>query len=294
MKKFVPLALLASLSPAFATTVQNLDAVPGAIQHTEGKQIFAEQMAGATPAKGFGELPQGLSENQWIGWVAPNENPNNLILTGAKAWGKEGKYIGIACFADNQANAGQAKKYADNTCPENYNNGRANKLYLGVFSWQNQQLQPIARSEKPLNQISAWNKAAEKESDDESVRPLAYYTKLDLAPYRIAPDTLAFGVRGGYSDAYSGGGAFYEVLELYTIKDSKIINVFSDLVYYYSDIAGDWNKDGTRQHDISESKYILKLRSAKTQGFYDLEVVNLQDKSSQIFHWSESLQQYVP
>ena len=294
MKKFVPLVLLASLSPAFATTVQNLDAVPGVIQHTEGKQIFAEQMAGATPAKGFGELPQGLSENQWIGWVAPNENPNNLILTGAKAWGKEGKYIGIACFADNQADAGQAKKYADNTCPENYNNGRANKLYLGVFSWQNQQLQPIARSEKPLNQISAWNKAAEKESDDESVRPLAYYTKLDLAPYRIAPDTLAFGVRGGYSDAYSGGGASYEVLELYTIKDSKIINVFSDLVYYYSDIAGDWNKDGTRQHDISESKYILKLRSAKTQGFYDLEVVNLQDKSSQIFHWSESLQQYVP
>ncbi|MCR3690297.1 hypothetical protein [Citrobacter freundii] len=294
MKKFVPLVLLASLSPAFATTVQNLDTVPGAIQHTEGKQIFAEQMAGATPAKGFGELPQGLSENQWIGWVAPNENPNNLILTGAKAWGKEGKYIGIACFADNQPDAGQAKKYADNTCPENYNNGRANKLYLGVFSWQNQQLQPIARSEKPLNQISAWNKAAEKESDDESVRPLAYYTKLDLAPYRIAPDTLAFGVRGGYSDAYSGGGAFYEVLELYTIKDSKIINVFSDLVYYYSDIAGDWNKDGTRQHDISESKYILKLRSAKTQGFYDLEVVNLQDKSSQIFHWSESLQQYVP
>ncbi len=294
MKKFVPLVLLASLSPAFATTVQNLDAVPGVIQHTEGKQIFAEQMAGATPAKGFGELPQGLSENQWIGWVAPNENPNNLILTGAKAWGKEGKYIGIACFADNQADAGQAKKYADNTCPENYNNGRANKLYLGVFSWQNQQLQPIARSEKPLNQISAWNKAAEKESDDESVRPLAYYTKLDLAQYRIAPDTLAFGVRGGYSDAYSGGGAFYEVLELYTIKDSKIINVFSDLVYYYSDIAGDWNKDGTRQHDISESKYILKLRSAKTQGFYDLEVVNLQDKSSQIFHWSESLQQYVP
>ncbi|AKL18564.1 MULTISPECIES: hypothetical protein [Citrobacter] len=294
MKKFVPLVLLASLSPAFATTVQNLDAVPGAIQHTEGKKIFAEQMAGATPAKGFGELPQGLSENQLIGWVASNENPNNLILTGAKAWGKEGKYIGIACFADNQADAGQAKKYADNTCPENYNNGRANKLYLGVFSWQNQQLQPIARSEKPLNQISAWNKAAEKESDDESVRPLAYYTKLDLAPYRIAPDTLAFGVRGGYSDAYSGGGAFYEVLELYTIKDSKIINVFSDLVYYYSDIAGDWNKDGTRQHDISESKYILKLRSAKTQGFYDLEVVNLQDKSSQIFHWSESLQQYVP
>ena len=214
MKKYLLLVLLAALSPAFATTVQNLDSVPSAIQHPEGKQIFAEQMAGATPAKGFGELPQGLSENAWIAWVAPNEDPDNLILTGAKAWGKDGKYIGVACFADNPADAGQAKKYADNNCPENYSNGRANKLYLGVFSWQNQQLTPIARSEKPLNQLSEWNKTAEKESDDESVRPLAYYTKLDLAPYRIAPDTLAFGVRGGYSDAYSGGGAFYEVLEL--------------------------------------------------------------------------------
>ncbi|XAG54557.1 hypothetical protein MRL81_23260 [Citrobacter portucalensis] len=84
MKKYLPLVLLASLSPAFATTVQNLDSVPSAIQHPEGKQIFAEQMAGATPAKGFGELPQGLSEKQWIAWVAPNEDPDNLILTGAK------------------------------------------------------------------------------------------------------------------------------------------------------------------------------------------------------------------
>jgi hypothetical protein len=294
VKKYLLLVLLAALSPAFATTVQNLDSVPSAIQHPEGKQIFAEQMAGATPAKGFGELPQGLSENAWIAWVAPNEDPDNLILTGAKAWGKDGKYIGIACFADNPADAGQAKKYADNNCPENYSNGRANKLYLGVFSWQNQQLTPLARSEKPLNQLSEWNKTAEKESDDESVRPLAYYTKLDLAPYRIAPDTLAFGVRGGYSEAYSGGGAFYEVLELYAIKDNRIINVYSDLVYQYTDIAGEWNKDGTRQHDISESKYILKIRSAKTHGFYDLERVNLQDKSSQIFRWSESLQRYAP
>nr|WP_230326276.1 hypothetical protein [Citrobacter sp. Res13-Sevr-PEB04-36] len=286
--------MLATLSPAFATTVQNLDSIPSAIQHPEGKQIFAEQMMGTTPAKGFGELPQGLEVAQWIAWVAPNEDPKKLIMTGAKAWGKNGKYIGVACFADNQAEAEQTRKRADNGCPENYSTSRVNKLYLGVFSWQNQRLTPIARSEKPLNQLSEWNKAAEKESNDESVRPLAYYTKLDLAPYRIAPDTLAFGVRGGYSDAYSGGGAFYEVLELYAIKDNRIINVFSDLVYQYQDIAGDWNKDGTRQHDISESKYILKMRSAKTHGFYDLERVNLEDKSSHIFRWSESLQGYAP
>ena len=212
-----------------------------------------------------------------------------------KPGGKDGKYIGVACFADNPADAGQAKKYADNNCPENYSNGRANKLYLGVFSWQNQQLTPIARSEKPLNQLSEWNKTAEKESDDESVRPLAYYTKLDLAPYRIAPDTLAFGVRGGYSDAYSGGGAFYEVLELYAIRRQQDNQrVFRPCFINIRTSPESGIKTGTRQHDISESKYILKMRSAKTHGFYDLERVNLQDKSSQIFRWSESLQRYAP
>nr|WP_220469456.1 hypothetical protein [Citrobacter sp. C1] len=294
VKKVLSLVLLATISPGYATTVQNVDSIPNAIQHPEGKQIFAEQMMGATPAKGFGELPQGLEVAQWISWVAPNEDPKNLIMTGAKAWGKNGKYIGVACFADNQAEAEQTRKRADNGCPENYSTSRVNKLYLGVFSWQNQQLQPIARSEKPLDQLSTWNENAEAQSDDESVKPLAYYTKLDLAPYRIAPDTLAFGVRGGYSNAYSGGGAFYEVLELYAIKDNKIINVFSNLVYQYQDIAGDWNQDGTRQHDISESKYILKIRTAKTAGFYDVERVNLEDKSSRIYRWSESQQQYVP
>ena len=294
VKKVLSLVLLATISPGYATTVQNVDSIPNAIQHPEGKQIFAEQMMGATPAKGFGELPQGLEVAQWISWVAPNEDPKNLIMTGAKAWGKNGKYIGVACFADNQAEAEQTRKRADNGCPENYSTSRVNKLYLGVFAWQNQQLQPIARSEKPLDQLSTWNENAEAQSDDESVKPLAYYTKLDLAPYRIAPDTLAFGIRGGYANAYSGGGAFYEVLELYAIKDNKIINVFSNLVYQYQDIAGDWNQDGTRQHDISESKYILKIRAAKTAGFYDVERVNLEDKSSQIFRWSESLQRYTP
>jgi hypothetical protein len=48
---------------------------------------------------------------------------------------------------------------------------------------------------------------------------------MDLAPYRIAPDTLAFGVRGGYSDAYSGG-AFYEVLELYHQRQQDNQRVF--------------------------------------------------------------------
>lgn len=90
-------------------------------------------MAGATPAKGFGELPQGLSENQLIGWVASNENPNNLILTGAKAREKRVNILALPVLLTIRPMPGR-QKYADNTCPENYNNGRANKLYLGVFS----------------------------------------------------------------------------------------------------------------------------------------------------------------
>jgi hypothetical protein len=63
----------------------------------------------ATPAKGFGELPTGIIREPVDWLVAPNENPNNLILTGAKAWGKEGKYIGIACLLTIRPMPGRQK-----------------------------------------------------------------------------------------------------------------------------------------------------------------------------------------
>ncbi|HBS5678127.1 TPA: hypothetical protein OUJ99_002972 [Klebsiella aerogenes] len=297
MMKFLPtatLALLTFMAPAFAITVNNLDAVPDAIHSSEGKLIYAEQMTGTAPENGFGTLPAGLEEKEWIQWVAPEESVDRLIITGAKPWGKDGTYIGIACFADTAEDAQKLKKYGSASCPEDDNSRRVNKLFLGVFRWQNQRLQPIARTEEALDKLSLWSKRVAREADDETLQPLQYYSKLDLAPYRIAPDTMAFGVRGGYSNAYSGGGAFYEVLELYIIKGDKIINIFAALVYQYADIAGEWNDDGTRKHDISESKSILKILPTTSDGFHDLQLVNVIDKHKTIFRWSTADRQYSP
>lgn len=59
VKKVISLVLLATISPGYATTVQNVDSIPNAIHHPEGKQIFAEQMMGQRPPKGLVNCRKG-------------------------------------------------------------------------------------------------------------------------------------------------------------------------------------------------------------------------------------------
>jgi hypothetical protein len=108
-EKVCSLVLLASLSQLLPLPYKISMPYPALFNILKVNRFLLSKWQEATPAKGFGELPQGLSENQWIGWVAPNENPNNLILTGAKAWEKEGKYIGIACLLTIRPMPGRQK-----------------------------------------------------------------------------------------------------------------------------------------------------------------------------------------
>lgn len=281
---------------AQAATVPNLGAVPGAIQHQEGKQIFDEQMRGTQPAREFGSLPSGLDQATFIRWLAPNENPSLLTLTGAKAWGKEGTYIGVACFARTPKDAGYARESKETDCSEDFGERRAKNFYLGVFKWQDQTLQPIARTDKPLDVPVSWansNLTVPAVADDgEGALPKSY-KKLDLAAYRIAPDVTAFGVRAWFSEGYAGGGAFFDALQLFMIKDGRIVNILSEPMYFYQDIAGQWNHDGTRQHDINEGKNILRVLGSQTDGYYDLQIKSVDGKWQQLFVWSADQGRYV-
>jgi len=296
------LLLITCLAASFSgysqtTTVPNLAAIPNALTTPEAKQSFAEQIAGVPSTNEFGTLPQGLDIPTWLDWIAPNEDTSLLTLTGAKPWGKDGLYVSVACFAYDPEDAKSAKKERDTDCSEDFQRQHVKKLYLGVFRWQDNKMQPIARSVEPLDRISLWNKLdPEAMISSDMNRPLAYYKKLDLAPYRIAPDVMAFGVRGGFSEGYSGGGAEYEVLELYMMVGDKLVNVLSELVFAYENIAGNWNSDGTREHDITETKFILKILPSKTDGFYDLQFQEV-DGGSHVkltFIWSAQQRHYIP
>lgn len=279
-----------------AATVPNLGSVPGAIVHKEGKQIFDEQMRGLPPTKEFGGLPSGLNETEFINWLAPGEDPSLLTLTGAKVWGNDGTYIGVACFARNTKDAASAKKYKDTDCSEDFDLRRAKNFYLGVFTWRDQTFRPVARTEKPLNISVSWENSdltgPISADDGEETFPQTY-KKLDLAPYRIKSDIMAFGVRAQFSEGYSGGGAFFEALQLFMVKDGQVVNILSEPMYFYQDIAGEWNKDGTRNHDINEGKNILKVLGSQTDGYYDLQIKSIDSKWSRNFGWSMTKGKYV-
>ncbi len=284
------LPLVANTSKA--AEVPNLGAVPAAIAHTEGREAYAEEMGGTSRPRGFGELPAGLDAPGFVRGIAPEEDPVLVVFTGAKAWGGDGLFLGAACFALNAGNAEEAK--GDTSCTEG-------KLYLGVFRLREGAPEFTARTAGPLNAGVSWSnseleapQAADETLGGEHEALPRLYTKFDTAPYRLAPGVMAFGVRAGFRESYSGGGAYFEALQLFVMKGDRIVNILSEPMYFYSDTAGEWHEDGTRSHTVTEGKNILKVLDTRTDGYADLQIAGVGSGWKKTFVWSAARERYVP
>ena len=284
MRKQIHIALLASalcLLPAAPSLAAN---------DTGGKQTTAQ-------AQGFGALPQGFDTAAFMRWVAPGEDPLLSTLNGAKAWGEDAQYIGAVCFAYDAKEAEYSRQSKVPGCSFSFDQRHAQKLYLGLFTWHDNSMQPVARTATPLAVGVSWENSNLDSpvmvDNGEAALPHSY-TKLDLAPYTIKPGTKAFGVRAVFSEGYSGGGAEFEALQLFMRKGDQIVNIFSEPMSFYKNLAGEWNKDGTRERDASEGKNILKVLSTQTDGYYDLQIKSLDSKWTRRFVWSAKAERYMP
>lgn len=240
----------------------------------------------------FGQLPQYIDQDKFINWIAPQEEIERLTITGSRLWGKTGLYVGMACFAWDKENANQSKKQGDTHCGTSFINGEfiTNKFYLGVFQLEEHEIIPVARLAEPLDSIAS---PASFIGVDEKKNP-GVYEKFDLAPYKLSNSEMAFGVRSGYSEGYSGGGAYVQYLQLFKIKNTEIISIFNEPIYEYVDLAGDWNSDGTRQHDISEYFSTLHILKTTTHGLYDLQVrTRPPNQQSATYQWSNEHEKYI-
>jgi hypothetical protein len=150
---------------------------------------------------------------------------------------------------------------------------------LGVFDFANGKFAPVAKSDD-ISDMAFTVFAAEARE------VLPNYHKFDLADYRLNEKEKAFGVRGGYDVGYAGGGAFYEFLALFRVTGGEIVKIFGEQMYSYENIAGDWNDDGTRQHDIYEAKSTLHVLKTKTDGFFDWELRS-DDGEKTRYRWSK-------
>jgi hypothetical protein len=56
----------------------------------------------------------------------------------------------------------------------------------------------------------------------------------------------------------------------------------------YADIAGDWHKDGTRDHDITDRANVLVVSSHQTGKHFDLVLKNKAAHWRQVYRWSDA------
>lgn len=113
-------------------------------------------------------------------------------------------------------------------------------------------------------------------------------------PYALRTGDAAFGVRAGWSIGYAGGGASFEALYLFRIDGKTLRVVFAQPMMYFQDIGGDWHRDGTRDHDITEGSNTLNVLPTSTEGFHDLQLRQRGGKWRQTFRWSAADGEYQP
>jgi len=119
------------------------------------------------------------------------------------------------------------------------------------------------------------------------------WSRFDLAAYQLHTGEYAFGVRAGSSEGYAGGGADFEALYLFVIDGKSLRVVFAQPMAFDKMLAGEWHKDGTRSHDVSDAANALTILPSMTGGYHDLQ---LREKAGgkwrRRFKWSAAERRY--
>ena len=113
---------------------------------------------------------------------------------------------------------------------------------------------------------------------------------LDFAPYEIARGERAFGVRTRWTEGYAGGYGSFEALSLFRVDADRLSPILDVPVNVQKTIAGDWNADGTRQHDVYQAALVLRMES----GVRDRANIALVPRGgkARMFAWDPTLGAY--
>jgi hypothetical protein len=299
-----PLALALHAPMARADTrVQSLDQVPGAIKTQDARKMYDSQMSGAPRPDGLdAPLPPGFSDAFLLRQLAPGQNPKRLLVAGAKAWPQRpGSYVALVCLAASAERAERLKQFGGGDCANLSRDQDKNEVWVGVFeSAPGAAPRLVARTETPVTAPTDWSDTdidppmdlAMQDAGAPMLSTPESWKRFDLAPYRISPDATAFGLRAGWSEGYAGGGADFEALYLFRIEGAALEVVFAQPMSFVKSIAGDWNPDGTREHDESDASNALVMLPGKTGGYFDIQLRQQGGKWKRTFKWSTQKRAY--
>jgi len=291
------------LAPATAqTTVPSLDKARGAIKNADARAVFDQQMGSAPIPDGFGtQLPAGFSRELLLSQLTPGIDRKRVVLTGAKVWPQRtGSYVAVVCLAASAELAQRALRYPSTQC-DGENDSSGNEIWFGVFDRvADGSVQLVARTETAVTASTDWGHTnidmpQAMEFDDNKTPPLSRpqsWQRFDFARYQLRNGDMAFGVRAGWSEGYAGGGASFEALYLFHIDGKALRVVFAQPMMFNKMIAGDWHKDGTRSHDMTDGSNTLNVLPGTTAGYHDLQLRERGGKWRQTWRWSDATQAY--
>jgi hypothetical protein len=273
IKHLILTSLLLLTANVYATTATSLSKSQDAIQSSEGKAAFRRIMDGASNLQLGEKLPEGITQNELSQIIFQQpfskvSKDSSCEFGGLAAYpwpGQTDLYIGIGsqtnCDATTQAPA---------------------KIYLTVFQiTKPHQFKIIAHSASPFV-FSSKDSDGNELNYDELVR-------IDHTQFRIAPTQYAFGIRVAANQGYAGGFSYNENLVLFVIKDNIFLPVLNEPIYELKNFAGEWNKDGTRQHDIQEQEWVVIIKPTLHEGHYGLTLKKTKGgQGSTDFIWSNN------
>ena len=306
---------LSSYVLATPQQVSSLDQVPKLIKNKEGTAKYLEQINGDEKPDGFGTaLPSGLSAKDIVSLLAPKENLELATLVGAKAWPyRADSFVVIACFSGNKKHYDYKKKNNQQpTCNKDYDANHERYIdqavYLGILEYKENVIKPtlVASYSKPLDIKTGWQ--YKKLDESTYYVPSSYisisrgknntmpeeYERFDFAPFKINETETAFGLRLGWNEGYMGGFGYFEALALFKIQGDRLINILSEPIYYFQNIAGEWHKDQTRDHIFYEGQNRLSMLPNKTEGYYNLQIKTQNSHCKRLFKWNSKLAKYMP
>jgi hypothetical protein len=289
MRGWILGATLLLLAPgAGAQTVHALDKVPGALKTPEGKSTFAQQMAGAPAPDLLGlKLPPGFTAAAVAALLRPPGDTAPLNAVGVRALpGEAGLYAAVLCTG------GDVPVKPDDPACTAYSGDAALAsltLHVGLLRMLPGAAPALAARPVTVDSRVDWSRTDlpdAPEAADGAPIPASEFSGFDLAPYVIAPGVRAFGLRGKWEEGYSGGMAEYTALYLFAVQGGALRQVFTSPMSEYRDIAGDWHKDQTRDHHITDLADVLIIGTHRTDGYFDLRLRRRGGRQEAVFHWA--------
>ncbi|WP_109476915.1 hypothetical protein [Paraburkholderia sp. C35] len=266
-------------------------------QSKAGGNSKTEAQALSTPKQedGFGtKLPDGFSRAFVISQVAPKENPASALLVGVKPWpARANSYVAIVCLAES---TDDAKRRRENAPDCDARDPFSASVWLGVFEKTSDNPPTlVARSPAAVDMLPDWsdtNIDTQQAFGDTATMP-ELWSRFDLAPYQLRAGDYAFGIRAGWSESYAGGGGSFEGLYLFRIDGKEIRPIFAEPMSFSKLIAGEWHKDGTRDHEETGATNTLIVLPGQTSGFHDIQLRELHGKWRRTYKWTSQAGSYA-